>query len=455
MFRYAPVENKRKRATQFVPLAKPTVLYKPSRTQLESSIKETKYGGTVFVDASAKRRSIKLLDDEEQPAQSNNADIVLISTARSSATATKRDEVEELRIRNAFGPCGKPTQRRTLSLYDDRKRFTPMIRTNNRTGVGDVGRNRRMLTASSPAVQVLSSTDSDSINGPHESKRQWHYEHRQRQHARVENDALLMDQRSQSTVGELLGVLLEGSLWLKHSPLVIQYWVTQLNGSFTLTQCVHQLLMNRAQLTYNQHQHLLIFEQAPLLCLPLELLEPYARLALQALITAFTVENSTQVLETPCEEAVPRDSFFTVRSLSSTGQCLTHYRGFRFNHVLEHMLSITRIALVRDISCEVLRMGFRVLASGAAMESISCALQQAFCQVRRTIQPLEERALRGATLDTYLERKELEELFRLQQREQLLLTLIGCTHCGVLHALVAQYVARGELAMQKMQAIPE
>lgn len=477
MFRHAPLENKRGNANKRALAVRDTGMQKPFRATLHDSTKQTKEGVIVLRDQKDVRRSIKVLGEEDISPGSFDNSVIHAGFLRldngsgggdgdvdrtSDAFGMSQDQIaEQRRIRNAYGVYGdsmKPRLSHNPYKPDIRPKRIGVGGAGGGGGVGDDNGKRRLLTSSSPAVAFLALESGDTkttgrtgLDDLRESKRQWHHEQQRRQHAKLENDSLMVDQGSLATVGQLLGLLLSGSVWPEHSPLVVQYWVTQLSASFTLTQCIHQLLMNRAQLTYNSQQHVALFEQAPLLCVPLELLETRAKLALQAMITAFTVNNSVHQLKDN-GSAVPRDPFFSVRSISSNGQCLEHHRGFRFNHVLEHMLGITRIALVRDMACEVLRVGFRVMASSVALESVSCALQQAFCQVRRVIQPLEERALRGATLDTYLERKELEELFRLQQREQLLLTLIGCAHRGVLHALVAQYVMRGERAMHAMQA---
>lgn len=476
MFRHAPAENQRKNKkkrnlTGFVASYKPAVVV---RAQLQNPVTNNEVGSTNARNVYSPCRRIKVLEDHGSATHAG--------VPAHSPLVPDRDELDERRARNAHAGYGKQEHCRIQLLTDSA--FKPTVRS-KRVGVGGSGgANKRLLALSSPGVQqssfvsgnigpsgtqsddetlratrssaanLSSSLDHSSLVVLHEdlreSKRQWHYEQQRRKRTQLEIHCSVVDQGSRANVGQLLGLLLCGSLWPDRSPLVVQYWVTQLSESFTLAQCIHQLLMNRAQLAYSARQSVQMFEQAPLLCLPLELLEHRARLALQTILVAFSVHNATYVMEDRAN-AVPRESFFSVRSLSSNGQCHEHHRGFRFNDVLEHMLSVARVALVRDMACEVLRIGFRVMASSAAVESISCALQQAFCQVRRAIAPLEERAMRGATLDMYLERIELEQLFRLQQREQMLLTLIGCTHRGVLHMLVAQYVERGERAMQQVQ----
>lgn len=473
MFRHAPALGKRKLSQSCGAQNLKDVLLTSSEGACVNSNQNARFAkrfqtfcSTTLPERTGVRRRIQVLDDDDEP--DGNKSVVHVAKYLEYSDSAKPETPEERRERNVQHSFTKQ-ERRCITLLSDKP-----FKSIERSSSGESGSAmRRGLAASTSSVRTrtppllrnnvsvddtglgdASSSQPTPLDAMRRDKRRWHEQQQQQRRAQLENDAQLVDQGTAATVGQLLTLLLRGSLWLERSPLVVQYWVTQLNANFTLAQCMHQVLMNRAQLTYSVNQNVLFFEQSPLLSVPLELLEQRARLALQALSAAFTVRNATEILENRAS-AVPREPFFAVRSMSSNGQCLEHHRGFRFNHVLEQMMSVARIALVRDIGCEVLRMGFCVLASNAALENISCALQQAFCHVRHAIKPLEERAIRGATLDTYLNRKELELLFCLQQREQLLLTLIGCVHCGVLHALVQQYLERGERAMRQAQTAPD
>jgi hypothetical protein len=305
------------------------------------------------------------------------------------------------------------------------------------------------------STSSITDVNQSSLLTPYEKMKQeryeWHQQYSRQQRERMDRDGQIVDQGTGVSVKQLLSLLLRGSVWPDRSPLVVQYWVTQLGAKYTLADCLRQLLISRVKFTYNVNQRMLLFENALSLSIPLELLEDRARLALQALSAAFSVNDATFVIE-PRGAAVPRQPFFNTRQVLSEGQSLNTHCGFRFNHVLENLIKVSRIALVRDISCEVLRIGFRVLASSAALDTISCALQQAFLHVQTSIGPLQERALRGCNFDDCLNRKELEQLFTLKEREQMILTLIGCVHRGVLYTLMQQYVSRGEIVTLQIRA---
>lgn len=394
-----------------------------------------------YTETQKGRRSIKVIDDE--PVNLNDTKTLRLTDGSRLLTRSLDDACW-----SDSGQETKPTRKIPLRalLMDDRPSASE--KSWRTSSCSSTGRNVRLLTASSNSLK--SSTSSLPTNAPTpyeqmmESRMQWHKEQQERQQRQLEHDSQVIDQTTGLAVGNLLALFMRNSVWPERSPLLVQFWVTQLSATYSLNDCITQMMIAKTQLKYDVGQSVHIFKDAPNIHIPLSLLNRHALLSIKALADAYSVRDCLTVLPDRGRTEV-KSKFFCKNTLQSEGRCFYSHSGFRFDHVFDQMLMVSRVALVRDLSCEILRVGFRVLASSAALQFISCALQQAFCTVKQEMAPLEERALRGRTLDMYLTRKELEHLFYLQQHEQLLLTLIQCTHSGVLYDMTQQYVSRGEL----------
>lgn len=403
-------------------------------------------------DSTSLRRSIQLVDEHSSETNTSKAEIF----PQVSPTPRAIENPSRSITRSADNLS-------TASKFRHDDRYVPERRALLINSQSDAdSRKTSNLHARSPRVQLIEDGSHADHNvrdstrqldvrkeTPYEQmirdRMQWHKDQQTAQRSQLEHDYCVVDQGTGVSVLQLLTLFLQGSVYPEQSPLLVRFWVTQLNATFSLGECVRQLMVAKIDLQYNVQQNVCIFADSPNIHVPLEILSHKAMLAVKALGGAFSVNNATYAWRNR-ENAVPRASFFSRQSVKSEGQHLCTYSGFRFNHVLEHMLTVTRVALVRDLSCEILRVGFRVLASSAALTTISCALQTAYCAIKQEMAPLEERALRGRTLDVYLTRQELERLFYLQQREQILMTLIYCANHGVLYELTKQYVLRGEIA---------